>query len=364
MVLIVRTPAPLWPGWDDVDERFNFRLHTLADERPPAEPDGGRARALEQAENFLDAYSQAVVTVAEKVGPAVVAVVATRDVPTRGRERQPAWRTPQAGGSGFVITPDGYVLTNSHVVRGASRLEVLLSDGRVYPATVVGDDPDTDLAVLRIPASGLTAAELGDSDRLRVGQLVIAIGNPVGLQFSVTAGVVSALGRSLPSATGRPIEDVIQTDAALNPGNSGGPLVDSRGRVVGVCTAVVLGAQGICFAVPINTALWVAGLLIQQGRVPRARLGIVCQKRPLPPRWVRDLHLPSPSGVEVLEVEPDSPAARAGLAPGDVIVALDERGVAGTDDLHRVLSRPLAKPEITLDVLRGGQRLRLPVRAA
>lgn len=309
-------------------------------------------------DDLLDSYSRTVVSVAEKVGPSVVNVMAV--VGPRGRGRQRArgfYHHHHASGSGFIITPDGYILTNSHVVHNASGLEVMLHDGRRYEATLVGQDPDTDIAVVRIPESGLPEVELGDSDRLRVGQLVIAIGNPVGLQFSVTAGVVSALRRSLPSLTGRPIENVIQTDAALNPGNSGGPLVDSRGRVVGVNTAIVQGAQGICFAIPINTALWVSGLLIKEGRVQRAYLGIVCQQRPIHPRWVWELQLPSSSGVEVLEVQPGSPAALAGLLPGDIIISVDGMAIASTDDLYRLLSRPLERQELLLDVLRGARRL-------
>ena len=223
----------------------------------------------EEAEAVLDAYSAAVVAVADRVGPSVVNIAIEKDVTAQGPGGQRVYTVP-GGGSGVVIAPDGYILSNSHVVHDAKNLEVTLADGRTLPARVIGDDPATDLAVIQTTAGGLPAARLGDSDSLKPGQLVIAIGNPLGFQATVTAGVVSALGRSLRSSSGRLIENVIQTDAALNPGNSGGPLVDSRGRVVGINTAIIQGAQGICFAVPVNTARWVAGLLINEGRVRRA----------------------------------------------------------------------------------------------
>src|SRR5215211_2169138 len=233
----------------------------------------------EEAEAVLDAYSAAVVAVAERVGPSVVNIAIEKDVTAQGRGGQRVYTVP-GGGSGVVIAPDGYILSNSHVVHDAKSLEVTLADGRTLPARVIGDDPATDLAVIQTTVGGLPAARLGDSDSLKPGQLVIAIGNPLGFQATVTAGVVSALGRSLRSSSGRLIENVIQTDAALNPGNSGGPLVDSRGRVVGINTAIIQGAQVICFAVPVNTARWVAGLLINEGRVFLFYLAATTENRP------------------------------------------------------------------------------------
>lgn len=292
----------------------------------------------QQAEAFLDAYSSAVVTVAERVSPSVVNIVVEKDVTVEGRQGRRVQTMP-SGGSGVVIAPDGYVLTNSHVVHDARMLEVTMADGRTLPARLIGDDPATDLAVLQTTVSGLPAALLGDSDSLRPGQLVIAIGNPLGFQATVTAGVVSALGRSLRSSTGRLIENVIQTDAALNPGNSGGPLVDSRGRVVGINTAIIQGAQGICFAVPVNTARWVAGMLMKDGRIRRAYLGISAESRPIHVRVAREHGLPSPLAVGVLSVAAGSPAALAGLEARDVITHLADLPLSGVDDLQRFLGR-------------------------
>jgi S1-C subfamily serine protease len=258
-----------------------------------------------------------------------------------------------------IIAPDGYALTNSHVVHGAGRLEATLADGSTFPARLVGDDPTTDLAVVNIDAGGLPSSDLGDSDRLRVGQLVIAIGNPFGFQTTVTAGVVSALGRSLRGQSGRLIEDVIQTDAALNPGNSGGPLVDSRGRVVGINAAIIQGAQGLCFAIPINTARWVAGLLIRDGRIQRAYLGIAGEVLRLRPSAVRDSGSIAPTGVAVVQVVPGSPAARAGIQTRDVIVALDDEQIRTVDDMHRFLTRARVGATVRVGVLRGSQRVEL-----
>ena len=282
------------------------------------------SNAVDGDDGLLDAYSRAVTRAVEAVAPAVVNVEVTR--PRRG------------SGSGFVLTPDGFALTNSHVVHRAGAIEVRLSDGRSLPAQLIGDDPDTDLAVIRFQAPDLSAVRLGDSRALRPGQLVVAIGNPYGFQCSVTTGVVSALGRSLRARTGRPMDNLIQTDAALNPGNSGGPLVSSGGEVIGVNTAVILPAQGICFAIPIHTAQFVAGRLIKDGRIRRGRLGVGGQTVPLPRTVVRALRLGAATGVLVLSVEKDGPAAAAGLQDGDVIVGFGEHRVATIDDLQRLLA--------------------------
>lgn len=328
---------------------------------PASQPSPGDNRfSADDAEALLDAYSQAVVRVAAKVGPAVVNISAVHRG-TAQTLRGPVPFEAAGAGSGVIIAPDGYVLTNSHVAHSAARLEVTLADGRTFPARLVGDDPATDLAVVQIDGSGFPTAELGDSDRLRVGQLVIAIGNPLGFQATVTTGVVSALGRSLRSQSGRLIENVIQTDAALNPGNSGGPLVDSRGRVVGINTAIIAGAQGICFAIPSNTARWVAGLLIREGRVRRAYLGITGEIRRLPLRVGKGSASVVPAGVGILQVMPDSPAAAAGILPGDTIVALDDRPVNSLDDIHRFLSHAQIGATVHVGILRDGRRLELPV---
>jgi S1-C subfamily serine protease len=256
------------------------------------------------------------------------------------------------GGSGFVLTPDGFILTNSHVVAGAERVRALLADGRDLPALFVGTDPETDIAVVRVDAAGLVPASLGDSRALRVGQVALAIGSPYGFSCSVTTGVVSALGRSLRARTGRLIDNVVQTDAALNPGNSGGPLVDSSGRVIGVNTAAILPGQGICFAIPIHTAELVAGQLIKEGRVRRAHLGIGAEAVPIPRALVRHHRLAAASGVRLTTVEPGSPAARAGMLPRDVLVAVDGQPVATVDDLQRRLGEARAGAELRLRVLR------------
>jgi len=313
---------------------------------------------------LLDAYSRAVTEAVEKVSPSVVNVEVRQAAAGRSRSGEP--RERHGGGSGFVFTPDGLILTNSHVVHDASHIEVTLADSRRVPAHTIGDDPATDLAVIRIDligndAPGLQAVQLGDSQQLRPGQMAIAIGNPYGFQSTVTAGVISALGRSLRSYSGRLIEDVIQTDAALNPGNSGGPLVNSQGQVIGVNTATILPAQGICFAIGINTAKFVAGRLLRDGRIRRSYIGISAQTVPIHRRVVRFYNLPKETGVVVLGVEPNSPARTAGVREGDVIVALDDKPVAGVDDLHRLLTDAQVGARCALTVIRHTERLELVI---
>ena len=307
---------------------------------------------------MLDAYSRAVVEGVEKASPAVVHIQVAG--PARaGSRRWNGGAAPetQGMGSGFIFAPDGFILTNSHVVHGATSMEAILADGRRFPAELVGDDPDTDLAVVRVYESGLPAAQMGDSSTLRVGQLVIAIGNPLGFQYTVTAGVVSALGRSLRSQSGRLIDNVIQTDAALNPGNSGGPLVTSHGEVIGVATAIILGAQGLCFATPINTAQYVAPRLIRDGRIRRAWLGIGGQNIRIPPHAAHVLGLTTESGVLVISIEKGSPAERAGLSERDVIVAFDGTPISSIDDLHKVLTVESIGVRSRIDVIRHSERL-------
>lgn len=295
--------------------------------------------------DLLDAYSEAVITAAERITPAVVNVV------VRGG----------GSGSGFFFTPDGFILTNSHVVSGAAAIDVVTNDGERYPASVCGDDPHSDLAVIRISSPSQTAATLGDSESIRPGQLAIAVGNPYGFQCTVTAGVVSALGRTMRAKSGRLIDNVIQTDAALNPGNSGGPLVNSRGEVIGVNTAVILTAQGICFAIGINTAKFVAVRLMRDGRISRSYIGVAGQNVPLHRRLVRFFDLPLESGVLVSSVEESSPAARAGLREGDLIVAYNEDAVGSVDDLHRLLTEERIGVEAKLGVIRGTEKVSVTV---
>jgi S1-C subfamily serine protease len=337
----------------------NSALHLLRTD-DSARGDVAPVRPHHSDDELLDAYSRAVVTAAERVGPAVVRVDIRHAVAVRTR-RGVSERELGGHGSGFVFTPDGFVLTNSHVVKDARVVRVEMPDGRSAAAEVIGDDPDTDIAVLRIHAADVAWAQLGDSSALRVGQLVIAIGNPLGFQSTVTAGVVSALGRSFRSTTGRLIDDVVQTDAALNPGSSGGPLVDSHGRVIGVNTAVILPAQGICLAVGISTVKVVAAKLIRDGRVQRGYIGIAGQNIALEPAAARALGMPG-GGVLVLQVEPDSPALRAGVRAGDVVIALDGNAITGIDDLHRVLTDDRIGREVVLELLRERSRLVLAVR--
>jgi S1-C subfamily serine protease len=303
---------------------------------------------------LLDAYSKAVVQAVELVGPSVVTI-------ERGGKSE---RERGGHGSGFVFTPDGLILTNSHVVHDARSLHVSLPDGRHMPAMLIGEDPDTDLAVIRVPASDLPALTLGDSRALRVGQLVIAIGNPLGFHATVTAGVVSARGRSLRSKSGRLMDDIIQTDAALNPGNSGGPLVNSRGDVVGVNTAVISGAQGLCFAIAANTAQFVVGRLIRDGRIRRSYVGVAGQNTPLMRQFVRFYSLPASSGILVASIEPNSPASSSGLQEGDVIIAFAGQPVEGIDQLHRLLGEERIGVPTPLTVIRRTEKLEISVTPA
>ncbi len=302
---------------------------------------------------LLDAYSTAVSGAAEKVSPSVVHVEVAHAKTSGG---------PHGGsGSGFIFTPDGFVLTNSHVVNRAASVHVTLLDGRRFSAEVVGDDPDSDLAVLRIGGPDLVAAELGDSSALKVGQVAIAIGSPYGFQYSVTAGVVSAMGRSLRAASGRMIDNVIQTDAALNPGNSGGPLVNSRGQVIGVNTAVILPAQGICFAIAVNTAKFVAARLMRDGRIIRAQLGIAGMNVPIQRKVVRFYHLAVERGVMVSSVESGGAADKAGIKPNDIVIAFGEHPVTSIDVLHKLLSDEGADAKTPVTILRGTEKLALEV---
>ncbi len=312
---------------------------------PPAQPAGDGA--------LLDAYSQAVIHAAETVGPSVVKIDVRHGKNERG-----------GSGSGFILTPDGFVLTNSHVIHGSDRVSVTLADGRQPDAQIVGDDPDTDLAVLRIYAPKLKPVVLGDSKNIRVGQIAIAIGNPYGFQATVTAGVVSAVARSFRANTGRLMDDVIQTDAALNPGNSGGPLVNSRGEVIGVNTAVILPAQGLCFAIGIDTAKFVAAWLIKEGKIRRSYLGLGGQNVPIARKVVRYHQLPASTGVLVISVPAGSPAARAGLREGDVMVEFRGHPIPSIDALHKLLTGDQIGRESDLTLLRGTEKLTVRITPA
>jgi S1-C subfamily serine protease len=295
---------------------------------------------------LLDAYSNAVIGAANRVGPTVVNIDVHLDNENRkGRS--------QGSGSGFIFTPDGFILTNSHVVHNAAKIELTLVDGTKLSARIVGDDPQTDLAVIHVNAAGLPTAEFGDSSAIQVGQLVVAIGNPYGFQATVTAGVVSNLARSFRSQSGRLIDNIIQTDAALNPGNSGGPLVDSQGRVIGVNTAIIPMAQGICFAIPSNTAQFVAGRLIRDGRIRRSYIGFAGQNVPLHRRVVRFHRLDVDSGVLIVGLENDSPARQAGLREGDVIISFDNKPVFTIDDIQRLLTEERVGVQFPITVVRG-----------
>ena len=301
----------------------------------------------------LDAYSKIVVGVSEKVCPAVVSVEVMRL--TGGRNNR------GGTGSGFLFRPDGYLLTNSHVVHGADLIQLTFPDGKQMPADLVGDDTETDLALLKVDGTGLPVVPLGKSGQLKVGQLVVAVGNPLGFQCTVTAGVVSALGRSWRARSGRLINDIIQTDAALNPGNSGGPLVNHRGEAIGVNTAVIPEAQLICLAVPSDTAAWVADGLIKDGRIRRGYLGVSGQRVALPSRLMKEHGLTKETGMMVMGVEAGSPARTSGLRERDVVVAFNGQPVSGVDDLHRILGSHGVGVKSTLTVLRSGKKLELEI---
>jgi S1-C subfamily serine protease len=353
-----------------IDTKINYEAEFLA-----GTLDRNQTQATERSEppsddTLLDSYSRAVIEAAEKMSASVVYIEIGRDTRSNRANGRTRSREVTGSGSGFVFTPDGFILTNSHVVHGANRIQVALTDGRRSQAELIGDDPHTDLAVIRINAPNLMPAQLGDSQSIRVGQLVIAIGNPYGFQYSVTAGVVSALGRSLRAQSGRLMDGVIQTDAALNPGNSGGPLVNSRGEVIGVNTAMILPAQGICFATSIDTAKFVAARLIRDGRVSRSYIGIAGQNVPLPRRIVHYYQLPVESGVLIISHESSdspgqtgisNPAKQAGLFAGDVIIGFADRPVRGIDDLHKLLTDERIGQKTPITVIRGTQQLSLKI---
>jgi S1-C subfamily serine protease len=318
-------------------------------------PEGARQTAgvperTARDEALLDAYSARIVDVVERVGPAVALISVRKRV--RGRRAEAG-----GTGSGFAFTPDGYLLTNSHVVHGASSIRAAFPDGREFDADFIGDDPDTDVAVLRVGVDRLPVAQLGQSSALRVGQIAVAIGNPLGFQNTVTAGVISALGRSLRAATGRRMDDIIQTDAALNPGNSGGPLVDSLGNVIGLNTAMIAGAQAICFATGIDTVRWVVGQLFAHGRVRRAYIGVSGATAPVHRSLQRAFALEQTSGVRIIEVQPDAPAQRAGVEDGDLLVSADGVVISGIDALQRLLDASRIDRPMSVRVIRRGRLL-------
>jgi S1-C subfamily serine protease len=326
------------------DLNFLRNDNTEADPQAP----GASSLAAPSGGEILDAYSRAVTGAVDLVGPSVV------HIQVEGPVSKGAERVPRGSGSGVIVAPDGLILTNSHVVHGAAGISVATQEGRQMPARLLGDDPDTDLALIRVvPAVTLAAARLGDSRALRVGQLVVAIGNPLGFECTVTAGVVSGLGRSLRARSGRLMDDVIQTDASLNPGNSGGPLVTSAGEVIGINTAVIMGAQGICFAVASNTAQFVLGHLIRHGRVRRSVIGIAGQQVPIARRVAHFHGLDQASGVRIGGLEPKGPAARSGLLVGDILVAIEGKPLRGVDDLVRLLTEEQVGRPTAITLLRG-----------
>jgi S1-C subfamily serine protease len=329
-------------------DRYEFEIAFPGAQSTPSEP--ASRPALESERQILDVYSQTIINVFKETGPAVVHVHVRHD----NNNPNKAQRRHEASGSGVIITPDGYMVTNSHVVENAAALEVSLADGSTFQANIIGQDKATDLALLRILSeSNLPSASLGDSDQLQVGQIAIAIGNPFGFHNTVTAGVISALGRSLRSRTGRLIENVIQTDAALNPGNSGGPLVNSTGQVIGINTAIIQYAQGICFAIPVNTMRRIVTILLREGKVIRALLGISGQTVPLPARVIRYFNLPQNTGVHVISVVKGSPAEKAQLKEGDVIISLGEQAIASVDDIHKLLTVDKVGKNLSIILLRG-----------
>src|SRR5215468_307924 len=329
-------------------------LDLLLDEASEKQPT--LSHSVESDSFLLDEYSRTVVGAADRVAPSVVNIDIKQRVETRGRAREVG-----GSGSGFIIAPDGFILTNSHVVHNASAITVNLSDGRDFQAQLVGDDPDTDLAVVRIDAPQLANVRLADSESLRVGQVVIAIGNPFGFETSVTAGVISALGRSMHAQSGRLIDNIIQTDAALNPGNSGGPLVNSAGEVVGVNTAMIRPAQGICFAIASNTAKFVAGWLIKDGKIRRSYIGVAGQNVPIHRRIVRFYGLPLETAVLVVSIEKNSPAERAGLRQGDLIVAFSDQPIGSVHHLHKILVGEQIGVSAKLTVIRHTEKLELSI---
>jgi S1-C subfamily serine protease len=319
---------------------------------------GDRIRGGVDEQEILDAYSNAVVSVSELVSPSVVKI----EVKAASKQQRSRIDQEAAGsGSGFIFTPDGFILTNSHVVSGAKSLHAVLMDGNRYEASIVGDDPDTDLAVVRINAPTLQAVRFGSSNRLRVGQVAIAIGNPYGFQTTVTAGVVSALGRSLRAGSGRLIDDVVQTDAALNPGNSGGPLVDSAGRVIGVNTATIMPAQGLCFAIAIDTAKFVASRLIRDGRIRRSYIGMAGQNVPILRKITHHYGLQNQNGILVVSMDQGGPASRAGLEEGDIIYSFAGEKLEGIDELHRLLTEDRVGIEASIGVIRRTQNMQLRI---
>jgi len=329
-------------------------MRTLLLSDNPSPSDGNRgvtdnSPALLSDEELLDSYSRTITAVVSRVAPSVVNIRVTT---TKGRA---------GGGSGFIIARDGFIITNNHVVQSATELEVTLHDGAAYPAKLVGTDPDTDLAVIRIDAPDLQHARFANSATIRVGQIAVALGSPYGFRQSVTAGIVSALGRTMRSESGRLMDDVIQTDAALNPGNSGGPLLDSAGEVIGVNTAVILPAQGICFAIASNTAHFVAGWLIRDGRIRRSSIGFAGQNVPLHPRLIRFHNLPVKSGVQVTEISRGRPAEIGGLKEGDIVVGFKGQPIATIDDLHKRLVASEISIASPIMILRGKERLFLIV---
>jgi S1-C subfamily serine protease len=310
---------------------------------------------------FIDRYSNVVVHAAQKISPSVVSI---KIVQRQGAMSPLGYAIPpvEGRGSGVIVTTDGFILTNSHVVHGAKTIEVTLKDGEMFTTEVIGQDPMTDLAILRAPRTGLPVAPLGDSSKIQVGQFVIAIGNPLGFDYTVTSGVISALGRSLRTQSGRLIENVIQTDAALNPGSSGGPLVTLRGEVVGINTAVVQQAQGICFAIPINTAKRVIGMLISQGKVIRGYIGVRGMQKPMSRQALKPLGFNQDTCVVVLEVVPRGPAAAAGIKPEDLILQIQNQPVRTVEDLHRFLDENDVETDYVIDLVRGGKRMEVKIR--